>query len=198
MRVRPWLLYLFLAVVALGAVASVVLPMFVTARQHPQLEPSVANLRMLWRACRMYHHFRGAMPWDAMPWDERGEDYALYCLKADDRWTGYFDCPSEKGDVTGPARFDDEAQRVVGCDYEYLNRPLIEEDGDVVVFAEQWWVGETHRRFINASGRTGIWLVPRPGDKTRLVGSRYDALRREVIFAATESQGSKRNSESPQ
>ncbi len=193
MRVRPWLLYLFLVVVALGLVAAVLLPRFFPARQHPEPGPGAA-LRMLWHHCRVYQDLsRGAMPWD-----ERGEDYALFRLKAVDRCAGYFDCPSEEGDVTGPARFDDEAQRVVGCDYEYLNRPLLEEDGDVVLFAEQWWVGQTHRHFITASGRSGRWLVPRPGDKTRLVGSRYDAQRREVILGATESEGPKLNSESPQ
>ena len=136
------------------------------------------RLKVLRDACVTYYQ-----DWGVLPWDEHGEGAALYKLKGyqfDDSVepAPWFDAPVDpQRDVTGPAHFDDATERLLGCDFEYLNVPSPAWDKSVVLFAEQWWVRDPQRGwrwFITVDGYLGKFPVSRRGNKTRLVGWRLN------------------------
>ena len=136
------------------------------------------KLKALQLVCLAYRN-----EWGTLPWDPRGEAEALYRLKmivrrpneAPDAYNGadLFDPATDSGqDLTGPAFFSDATKRLVGCDVEYVNEPT---PGDcTVILADQWWVSDRERCFVVKYGHVGLWPVPFPGDRTRLVGMIYD------------------------
>jgi hypothetical protein len=156
-------LYLLLGLCVLY-VASVMLPDRSGPVKRPP-PPEAAFLAGLQLACMLYQ-----ADWGAFPYDPRGEAEALYSLKRGGYWERFapFVLPAEL-DPDGDARFDDEKEQLVGSDLEYLNQPTV-SDERVVLLAQQWWVSDSKRWFITASGYFDTWPVPHAGDRTRLVG----------------------------
>lgn len=189
-RLRSLLLAVF-------AFCSVVLVLYVsgafTRFQTRAMGPPTirARLNEVQIACLNYYYQE-----DILPWDERGEEAALYKLKP---WTfdprtgagDWFDAPMDaEQDVTGPAWFDQATERLLGGDVEYLNQPSVNWDRHVVLLAEQWWVRQQWRWFVTADGYIGRWPVPQPGNKTRLVGRTYNPDTGTVLPDKAPTKGS--------
>jgi len=140
--------------------------------EYPRDYTTRGRLRMLSTCCLLYQ-----AKWGVLPHDPRGEAEALYKLREivgeESPWT--FDVPTEGGeDVTGPARFDERTERVVGCDFEYLNWPTAE--GLRVLFATQWWANSKKRHLVVMEGFVRTWEPSSPGEKPRLVGRVFSEL----------------------
>ena len=134
--------------------------------------PRWKNMKSLSRALEMYWvDYNGFAPYSA-----KGEEYALYLLKPYVMREGAkLDAPDAETDLTGPVEWVDEDRRVIGSDYEYLNRPGLKLDRsgdvDVVVLAEKEYVDVNFRYVLLAPGV----VIGMHSTRGRVVGSKWES-----------------------